>query len=130
MTQDKSVDEKQRKAIIKETFNTVSESYDIEILRFFTESSRHLVSFLELNGSEHVLDVATGTGNAALCIARQLKSGTVTGIDFSQGMLEQARKKADSLNINNVKFIEGDMQSIDFPENRFDVGVLFKMGIK
>jgi 2-polyprenyl-3-methyl-5-hydroxy-6-metoxy-1,4-benzoquinol methylase len=47
----------------------------------------------------------------------------VTGIDFSKGMLSQAMEKKTELGLNNVKFIEMDMQSIEFPDNHFDAAV-------
>jgi len=117
------MEEKQIKDIIKETFNTVADTYDMPVLRFFTESARHLASFLKLTGAERVLDVATGTGNAALCIAGKLTGGRVTGVDFSSEMLEHARRKAASMSITTAEFIEGDMQALDFPDNHFDVAV-------
>ena len=57
--------EKQNKAIIKETFDAVAPGYDNDILRFFAESAKHLSDCLNLQGDERILDVATGTGNAA-----------------------------------------------------------------
>jgi ubiquinone/menaquinone biosynthesis C-methylase UbiE len=97
---------------IKDTFNTVSGSYDSEPLRFFVNSAKHLTGLLNLSGTENVLDVATGTGNVALRVARCVPEGTVTGIDFSSGMLDQARKKAEEQNIQNVIFFEQDMCSM------------------
>ena len=120
---DNIMEEQQRIAIIKDTFNIVADSYDIPTLRFFSDSSRHLASLLALNGDEHVLDVATGTGHTALVIAGQLHSGRVTGVDFSKGMLEHARRKAISLDVRNADFIDGDMQVLDFPDNYFDAAV-------
>jgi 2-polyprenyl-3-methyl-5-hydroxy-6-metoxy-1,4-benzoquinol methylase len=38
-------------------------------------------------------------------------------------MLAQAREKTAPLNLNNVEFIERDMQSLGFSENRFDIAV-------
>ena len=111
----------QRTAIIKDTFNTVSEAYDNKALRFFPASAAHLASILSLNGDEHVIDIATGTGNAALALSPRLPHGSVKGIDFSAGMLEQARAKAAANNISNVEFIEMDMQEIDLTDTRFDV---------
>lgn len=110
-------------AIIKETFNTVSTGYDGIALRFFPESAKHLTACLNLRGDEHVLDVATGTGHAALSIAACLPQGQVTGVDFSSGMLDQARRKAVSLNIRNVEFLERDMQALGFPTDSFDAAV-------
>jgi ubiquinone/menaquinone biosynthesis C-methylase UbiE len=117
------MDEQQRKATIKETFNTVSGVYDSRILRFFPESAKLLAALLALKGDEQVLDVATGTGHAALALAARLPQGRVTGVDFSPGMLEQARKKAVSLNVRNIDFLERDMQDLGFPSSSFDAAV-------
>lgn len=117
------MDEQQRKALLKETFNTVSTGYDGNALRFFPESAGHLAAMLSLHGDEQVLDVATGTGHAALALAGRLSHGRVTAVDFSPGMLEQARRKAASLNIRKIEFIERDMQVLGFPEGHFDAAV-------
>jgi len=117
------MDEQELKAFFKSTFNNVAEGYDNSAMRFFPESARHLPEYLNLNGNEHVLDVATGTGCAALLIAKYLPEGQVTGIDFSKGMLSRAMKKRSESGLDNVKFIEMDMQSLDFPDNHFDAAV-------
>lgn len=117
------MNEEQRKIIIRETFDKVSCDYDSNPLRFFSKSAKHMVSILSLNGDENVLDVATGTGNAALAIAECIPQGFVTGIDFSAGMLKQAREKAELRSIENVTFIETDMQAMDFTTDPFDVAV-------
>jgi ubiquinone/menaquinone biosynthesis C-methylase UbiE len=116
-------DRQQITAILKETFNTVSEGYDNRALRFFPLSAEHMASLLELRGDEHVLDVACGTGHAALAIARLLPKGRITAVDLSPSMLAQARKKASSDNIRNVEFLERDMQSLGFGPASFDVAV-------
>lgn len=117
------MDEQQRKAFIKETFNTVSTGYDGNALRFFPESAEHLAAMLRLHGDEQVLDVATGTGHAALALASHLPKGRVTAVDFSPGMLEQARRKAAALNVRNIEFIVRDMQELDVPTGLFDAAV-------
>lgn len=117
------MDEQQLKAMLKETFDTVSGGYDSKALRFFQESAKHMALLLELKGSENVLDVACGTGNAALAIAGFLPAGRVTAVDFSSGMLDRARRNAISLDIGNVEFLERDMQFLDFPDGIFDVAV-------
>jgi ubiquinone/menaquinone biosynthesis C-methylase UbiE len=117
------MEETQRKGILKETFNTISDKYDSKALRFFLESADYFASILRLRGDEQVLDVATGTGHATLTLSEHLPQGHITGIDFSRGMLEQAKRKATLLNINNVKFLEMDMQAMDFPTDQFDVAI-------
>lgn len=103
---------------VRSTFDTVSTGYDKPALRFFSKSAENLADFMKLAGNEHVLDLATGTGNAAFPIARRLQRGRITGIDLSPGMLTQARMKGGG--IGNVEFIEMDLQNLSFPEAHFD----------
>ena len=97
----------EQKAIIKETFNTIADGYDTDALRFFPASAAYLVTLPELQGHERVLDVACGTGHASLAIAPRLPRGTVTAVDFSAGMLAQARSKAMARGIDNIEFPPG-----------------------
>ena len=113
----------QVKAILKDTFNTVADVYDNPSLRFFPACSRHMADLLNLRGDEHVLDVATGTGHAALEIAARLPRGRVTGVDFSAGMLAQARQKAAARGVANAEFTEMDMQDLRFDNGRFDAAL-------
>jgi ubiquinone/menaquinone biosynthesis C-methylase UbiE len=114
------MDEQDRKAMIRQTFNTVAEGYDNRALRYFADSAHHLADVLDLKGDERVLDVATGTGSNALVLAQHLPEGRVTGIDFSSGMLSQARAKAEKAAIHNINFLEMDMQQLAFPDDHFD----------
>ncbi len=106
-----------------ETFNAVSSGYDNRALRFFYESAKHMTGYMDAPDIRRVLDVATGTGNLALEIARTFPEIRITGIDFSSGMLAQARKKADEEGIQNAEFIEMDMHEIMLPDNHFDAAV-------
>lgn len=114
------MNEQQRKVMFKETFNTVADGYDRPALRFFSQSAKNLAACLDFRGDEQVLDIATGTGYAALEIAGKLPEGRVTGIDFSTGMLAQARAKALAANIHNARFMEMDMQMLEFTNHHFD----------
>jgi ubiquinone/menaquinone biosynthesis C-methylase UbiE len=114
------MDQQQRKAMIKETFNAVAPGYDHPALRFFPDSAEHLADSLALCGDERVLDVATGTGSAALALSRRLPRGGITAVDFSAGMLAQAAAKAAARSAANVRFVEMDMQALAFPAADFD----------
>lgn len=117
------VDEQELKNKLREAFNTVAEGYDNPSLRFFPESAKNLPQYLDPRGNEHVLDVATGTGHAAIAIAGHLPNGRVTGVDFSEGMLARARAKTEAMGIRNIGLHHMDMQALDFPDNVFDAAV-------
>ncbi len=117
------MDNQTRKAKMIETFNAVSPGYDNPALRFFPESAKYMSRFLDAPDIRRVLDVATGTGNLSLEIARTFPGDQVTGIDFSAGMLTQARAKAEAENITNVEFLEMDMNEITLTDNHFDAAV-------
>lgn len=117
------MDPLERKKRTIETFNVVSDGYDTRALRFFSESAGEMVKYLRGRDICRVLDVATGTGNVALRIARELPGVSVTGIDFSPGMLSRARAKAEAAELSNVRFLDMDMQTLDFPDGYFDAAV-------
>ena len=120
---DFAVSTQQQKAVLKAMFDTVSGGYDNGSLRFFTNSAAHMAALLNLKGNEHILDVACGTGNAAIAIAPLLPKGRIVAVDFSTGMIEQARARIEALGIRNVEFLVRDMQHLDFPDGTFDSAV-------
>ncbi len=64
-----------------------------------------------------VLDACCGTGDLAVAAARE--GGRVTGLDFSERMLERARRKAPEL-----KWVEGDMLALPFADGTFDAATV------
>jgi SAM-dependent methyltransferase len=80
-------------------------------------SAQDLVRRLAIPAGQHVLDVATGTGNVALPLAR---SGCiVTGVDIAPNLLEQARARAAADGLT-IQFDEGDAEEMPYPDASFD----------
>jgi 2-polyprenyl-3-methyl-5-hydroxy-6-metoxy-1,4-benzoquinol methylase len=71
-----------------------------------------------------VLDVGTGTGRAALLLARE--GASVTGVDASGEMLAVARHRAVEEGVP-VRFLAGDAHALDFPDRSFDVAVSLRV---
>ncbi len=74
---------------------------------------------------KRVLDLACGTGDLAIAIARRAGVDMeVVGLDYSQPMLEMARRKAQRL--RQVALVHGDAASLPFTDGYFDcVGISF-----
>jgi SAM-dependent methyltransferase len=89
--------------------------------------AERLVDAADLRAGTTVLDVATGSGNAALAAARC--GCEVTGVDYVPELLERGRVRAAAEGLQ-VEFVEGDAESLPFPEASFDavlscLGVMF-----
>src|SRR4029077_11024760 len=74
-----------------------------------------------------VLDVASGTGDLAIELARRVSpGGEVLGSDFSEGMLERARVKAGAAAGFGVRprFERGDALELPYEDDRFDAATV------
>jgi ubiquinone/menaquinone biosynthesis C-methylase UbiE len=80
--------------------------------------SELLIETLDLHSTDRVLDVATGSGNAALAAAR--RGCQVVGIDYVPALLERARQRAAAEAVE-VTFVDGDAEAIPFENETFDV---------
>ena len=85
---------------VRDMFDSIAPAYDFmnRMMTFGIDRLWRRKAVRMLAGRPHadILDVATGTGDLALLLARSLRPATVTGIDLSEGMLEVARRKADA----------------------------------
>ena len=82
---------------------------------------RHTVQQLEFGseGSQIVLDVATGTGDLALEVLRQHPDAQVVGIDFTPEMLALAQEKAGPA-VSGLTWVVADAMRLPFASASFD----------
>ena len=80
--------------------------------------SELLIEALDVHSTERVLDVATGSGNAALAAAR--RGCDVVGVDYVPALLDRARQRADAEGLP-AAFVEGDAEALPFADGEFDV---------
>jgi ubiquinone/menaquinone biosynthesis C-methylase UbiE len=76
-----------------------------------------LVDHADLHAGWRVLDVATGSGNAAIAAARL--GCEAVGVDYVPSLLEQGRRRAEVEGLA-VELLEGDAESLPFPDDSFD----------
>jgi ubiquinone/menaquinone biosynthesis C-methylase UbiE len=61
----------EHKRRVTATYNLASAGYDQEPVRFFPLCANRLVELIDLQPGQHILDVATGTGAAAIAAAKR-----------------------------------------------------------
>ena len=91
------------------------------------DASDVVVERLGIQAGQDVLDVATGTGNAAIPAAR--RGARVVGLDLVPELLDAARKRAAEAGVE-IDFLEGDAEALSFEDASFDrvssvFGVMF-----
>ncbi|MBS2962002.1 methyltransferase domain-containing protein [Actinocrinis puniceicyclus] len=89
-----------------------------------------LLAAADIAAGEHVLDVGCGCGCTTLHAARAAADGHALGVDLSEPMLAEARRRAAAEGVANVAFEQADAQLRPFAPGAFDVmvsrlGVMF-----
>lgn len=81
-------------------------------------------NYAAIKKGDHVLDLGSGAGNDCF-VARAIvgESGKVTGLDFTEAMLEKANENKQKLGYTNVEFVKGDIEEMLLPDDSFDVVV-------
>jgi SAM-dependent methyltransferase len=77
----------------------------------------HLLSKVDIQPGQDVLDVATGTGNVALRAAAL--GATVTGLDLTPELFDRARERQAEFGVG-VDWVEGDAEDLPFADDSFD----------
>jgi len=78
--------------------------------------------YAAIKEGNHVLDLGSGAGNDCF-VARRLvgDTGHVTGIDFTEAMVEKANNNLLKTGFKNIYFIMGDIENMPLNDNTFDV---------
>lgn len=101
-------------------FDRVATGYGRATLRFLPFAADRLLFRLRPRPGEKVLDVATGIGTVALGAARLVQpGGRVSGVDLSEGMLEQAEDETRRRGLTNADWHAMDGQHLEFRAGYF-----------
>ena len=113
----RDITERQQETWSSGDFNVIS--------RLTIPISEALVQAVDPRAGERVLDVACGSGNAALIAGRRFCD--VEGVDYVAELIDRARMRASAEGLD-IEFTVGDAQSLPYPDASFDV-VLSALGV-
>jgi demethylmenaquinone methyltransferase/2-methoxy-6-polyprenyl-1,4-benzoquinol methylase len=114
-----------KKEKIQEMFDSVAPSYDrlnhIMSLGIDRIWRRKALKEIVDGSQQRILDVACGTGDSTIAIAKAAGSGTrVTGIDISEGMMSLVMRKASHEGVHDrIKLLKADAEALPFPDGQF-----------
>lgn len=117
-------DSRSKKEQVAEMFDKVSSNYDFlnRLLTFGIDQKwrKLVVKTVARRKPETILDIATGTGDFAIMLAK-LKPKKIIGLDLSQGMLDIGVRKIAKKNLSNlIDMVQGDSENLPFDDNSFD----------
>ena len=117
--------EESKKNQVRRMFNNIAPHYDF--LNHFLSAGmdirwrKHAIRMVEAQAGQHVLDMATGTGDMAITLARTYPGTEIHGVDIAPQMLEIARRKIDTKGLEDrITFSEGDSENLPMKDNSFD----------
>ena len=106
------------------TYNAAADHFDDGPLAFWSRYGSRTIERLTLARGSAVLDVGCGSGASAIPAAVAVgPTGRVVGVDLAERLLALARTKAVRRKLDNIEFVRGDMEKLDFPDGSFDAVV-------
>ncbi|MBS1666081.1 MAG: bifunctional demethylmenaquinone methyltransferase/2-methoxy-6-polyprenyl-1,4-benzoquinol methylase UbiE [Bacteroidetes bacterium] len=114
-----------KKDQVAEMFDSIAFRYDF-MNRFLSGGidvrwRKKAIKELQEAQPKNILDVATGTADVAIMMAKKLKPKKIIGIDISTGMLDLGRKKIENLHLDNIiELKKGDSEAILYADASFD----------
>ena len=114
-----------KKDEVEQMFDNISHRYDF-LNRLLSAGidvqwRNKVVNMVSETNPGTILDVATGTGDLAIALAKKNTQAKITGFDLSAGMLEIGRKKIAEKHLSNqIDMIQGDAENMPFQDNTFD----------
>ena len=114
-----------KRDLVKRMFDDIAPTYDSlnHILSLSIDKlwRRRTVRVVKGLGAKQILDMATGTGDLAIALARHIEGAQIHGADLSPEMLEVARVKVKRLGLESrISLAECDAEHIDMESESVD----------
>ena len=113
-----------KKEQVTQMFDTISKEYDglNRVISFGIDIKwrKKVVDIVNKQKPDTVLDIATGTGDLAINLAKT-SATKIVGFDISPGMLEVGKKKIAQKQLEHkIEMVLGDSEKMPFEDNTFD----------
>ena len=115
-----------KKEKVRQMFDRIAPTYDrlnhLMSMNVDKAWRRHALREIVDGTPQRILDVACGTGDSTIAVARAAGEGsTVTGVDISEGMMALVSGKADKAGVGDrIRLRVADGEALPFPDGSFD----------
>ena len=111
-----------KKEQVEQMFDNIASTYDRlnHILSFNIDRlwRRRVVRLVRRSGAQRIMDMATGTGDLAIAMARSIEGAHILGVDLSEEMLAVARVKVKRAALEGrVELRKGDAEALTIVED-------------
>lgn len=111
--------------MVRGMFNDIAPTYDRlnHILSFDVDKlwRKRVVRTVRKLGAKHIMDMATGTGDLAIALAKGIEGSTIYGADFSSEMLTVAKQKIEHLGLSErISLTECNAEDIPLEDEAVD----------
>ena len=115
--------------MVRGMFNDIAPTYDRlnHILSFDIDKlwRKRVVRIVRNLGAKHIMDMATGTGDLAIALARNIEGSTIYGADFSSEMLAVAEQKIEQLGLSErISLTECNAEDIPLNDESIDAATV------
>jgi len=114
----------QKKKQVESMFDNISSNYDSlnRVISFGIDQSwrKKVINMVKASGAQSALDIATGTGDLAIALAKN-NIDKVVGLDISKGMLDVGRQKIKAQQLSDkIEMVQADSEALPYEDNTFD----------
>ncbi len=117
---------------VQDMFNSIARTYDLlnDITSFWmhrgwkSKISGMVIEHIKKSSEPKILDLCCGTGDVSLALSKKATQKnikvSITGVDFSQKMLDVAIVRNEKTTENKPEFLFGDATNLNYTDNSFD----------
>lgn len=103
------------------TYKRLARRYDTWAALTESRARRRCLELAQVRNGETVLEVAVGTGILFVEILKRNPDGMNDGLDLTEEMLHEARRKAEASGVDAYRLVRGDAYDLAYPDGRFDL---------
>lgn len=115
--------------MVRGMFNDIAPTYDrlnhilsLDIDRLWR---KRVVQIVRKLGAKYIMDMATGTGDLAIALAKNIEGSTIYGADFSSEMLAVAKQKIEALGLTErISLTECNAEDIPLDDEAVDAATV------